>query len=113
MATPVDGFQAWLAQPQIADAKLPPEQRPVLRAAFALRQRCGCDYYSSRWLSHFPLRPDTGLMLAQLACLRGVSRPTASRQQGCSSIEAVQAAPHRMAGRPYVKLLPRYAGPVA
>ncbi len=113
MATPVDGFQAWLAQAQIAEAKLAPEQRAVLRAAFAFRQRCGRDYYSTRLLSHFLLHADTGLKVAQLARLLGVSRPTASRQQGCSSKEAVQAAHHRMAGRPYGKLLPRYAGPVA
>src|SRR5262249_57587183 len=42
-----------------------------------------------------------------------LSRPTASRQQRLSSKEAVQAAQHRMAGRPHGKLLPRYAGPVA
>src|SRR5262249_21435721 len=42
-----------------------------------------------------------------------LSRPTASRQQGLSSQEAVQAAQHRLAGRPHGKLLPRYAGPVA
>ena len=113
MATPVDGFQAWLAQAQIAEPKLAPEQRAVLRAAFAFQQRCGRDYYSTRLLSHFLLHADTGLKVAQLARLLGVSRPTASRQQGCSSKEAVQAAHHRMAGRPYGKLLPRYAGPVA
>src|SRR5262245_17763390 len=113
MATPVDGFQAWLAQAQIAEAKLAPEQRAVLRAAFAFRQRCGRDYYSTRLLSHFLLHADTGLKVAQLARLLRLSRPTASRQQGLSSKEAVQAAHHRMAGRPYGKLLPRYAGPVA
>ena len=43
----------------------------------------------------------------------GISRPTASRQQGVSSKEAIQAAHHRMAGRPHGKLLPRYAGPIA
>ena len=39
--------------------------------------------------------------------------PTASHQQGVSSKEAIQAAHHRMAGRPHGKLLPRYAGPIA
>src|SRR5262249_26891641 len=33
-------------------------------------------------------------------------------QQGMSSQEAVQQAHHRMDGRPYGKLLPRYAGPI-
>jgi hypothetical protein len=113
MAIPVDGFPAWLAHAQIAEAKLTPAQRAVLQAAFAFRQRCGPDYYSTRLLSHFLLHADTGLKVAQLARLLGVSRPTASRQQGLSSKEAVQAAQHRMAGRPYGKLLPRYAGAVA
>ena len=113
MATPVDGFPAWLAQAHLSDANLTPDQRGVLRAAFAFRQRCGRDYYSTRLLSHFLLHADTGLKVAQLARLLGVRRPTASRQQGCSSREAVQAAQHRMAGRPYGKLLPRYAGPLA
>jgi hypothetical protein len=113
MATPVDGFPTWLAQAQIAEAKLTPAQRAVLQAAFAFRQRCGQDYYSTRLLSHFLLHADTGLKVAQLARLLRLSRPTASRQQGLSSKEAVQAAQHRMAGRAYGKLLPRYAGPVA
>jgi transposase len=113
MATTVDGFPAWLAQAQIAEAKLTPDQRGVLRAAFAFQQQCGRDYYSTRVLTHFLLHAGTGLKVAQLARLLGVSRPTASRQQACSSREAVQAAHHRMAGRPYGKLLPRYAGPLA
>ena len=113
MATPVDGFPAWLAQAQIPEAKLTPAQRGVLQAAFAFRQRCGQDYYSTRLLSHFLLHADTGLKVAQLARLLRLSRPTASRQQGLSSKEAVQAAQHRLAGRPHGKLLPRYAGPVA
>jgi hypothetical protein len=113
MATAVDGFSAWLAQAHASEAKLSPEQRGVLRAAFAFQQRCGRDYYSTRLLSHFLLHADTGLKVAHIARLLGVSRPTASRQQGLSSKEAVQTAHHRMAGRPYGKLLPRYAGPIA
>jgi hypothetical protein len=113
MTTPVDGFPAWLAQAHIPLTKLTSDQLGVLRAAFAFRQRCGRDYYSTRLLSHFLLHADTGLKVAQLARLLHLSRPTASRQQGVSSKEAVQAAHHRMAGRPYGKLLPRYAGPIA
>jgi hypothetical protein len=113
MATPVDGLAAWLTQAQICEAKLSAPQRGVLQAAFAFRQRCGHDYYSTRLLSHFLLHADTGLKVAQIARLLRLSRPTASRQQGLSSKEAVQAAGHRMAGRPYGKLLPRYAGPIA
>jgi transposase len=103
----------WLSQAQIAEDRLTAEQRGLLQAAFAFRQRCGDDYYSSRLLSHFLLHCDGGLKVAQIARLVGVSRPTASRQQGISSKEAVQAAHHRMAGRPHGKLLPRYAGPIA
>jgi hypothetical protein len=45
--------------------------------------------------------------------LVGISRPTASHQQGVSSKEAIQAAHHRMSGRAHGKLLPRYAGAIA
>lgn len=106
-------FVLWLSQAQIPEDRLTAEQRGVLQAAFAFRQRCGQDYYSNRLLSHFLLHCDSGLKVAQIARLLGVSRPTASRQQGVSSKEAVQAAHHRMAGRPHGKLLPRYAGPIA
>ena len=43
----------------------------------------------------------------------GIDRTTASRQKGLSSKQAIQAAHHRMDGRPYGKLLPRYVGPIA
>src|SRR5579864_405749 len=103
----------WLAQAQIAAHRLTAEQRGLLQAAFVFRQRCGADYYSSRLLSHFLLHCDSGLKVAQIARLVGISRPTASHQQGVSSKEAIQAAHHRMAGRAHGKLLPRYAGPIA
>jgi transposase len=106
-------FALWLSQAQIAEGRLTSEQRGLLQAAFAFRQRCGTDYYSSRLLSHFLLHCDAGLKVAQIARLVGISRPTASHQQGVSSKEAIQAAQHRMAGRPHGKLLPRYAGPIA
>jgi transposase len=113
MTTPNDTFGQWLSQAQITQERLTPEQRGLLLAAFAFRQRCGDDYYSNRLLSHFLLHCNAGLKVAQLARLVGISRPTASHQQGVSSKEAIQAAHHRMAGRPYGKLLPRYAGPIA
>jgi hypothetical protein len=106
-------FSQWLSQAQIAEERLTAEQRGLLQYAFAFRQRCGDDYYSSRLLSHFLLHCDCKLKVAQIARLVGISRPTASHQQGISSKEAVQAAHHRMAGRPHGKLLPRYAGPIA
>jgi transposase len=106
-------YAQWLANAQIADTRLTAEQRGLLQAAFAFRQRCGDDYYSNRLLSHFLLHCDAGLKVAQIARLVGISRPTASHQQGVSSKEALQAAHHRMAGRPHGKLLPRYAGSIA
>jgi hypothetical protein len=112
--TVTDGaFAQWLSQAQIAEERLTAEQRGVLQAAFAFRKDCGNDYYSNRLLSHFLLHSDCGLKVAQIARLVGISRPTASRQQGVSSKAAIQAAHHRMAGRPHGKLLPRYAGPIA
>jgi transposase len=106
-------FVQWLSHARIAEDRLTAEQRGLLRYAFAFRERCGDDYYSKRLLSHFLLHCDSGLKVAQIARLVGISRPTASHQQGVSSKEAIQAAHHRMAGRPHGKLLPRYAGPVA
>jgi hypothetical protein len=106
-------FTQWLSQAQIAEDRLAAEQRGLLQAAFAFQQRCGGDYYSRRLLSHFLLHSDSGLKVAQIARLVGVSRSTASHQQGVSSKEAIQAAHHRLTGRPHGKLLPRYAGPIA
>src|SRR6266849_4677705 len=113
MAATNDPCAQWLCQAQIAEHRLTAEQRGLLQAACAFRQRCGDDYYSRRLLSHFLLHCQSGLKVAQIARLVGVSRPTASHQQGVSSKQALQAAHHRMAGRPHGKLLPRYAGPIA
>src|SRR6478736_5900718 len=113
MSTTDGAFPQWLLQAQITEDRLTAEQRGLLQFAFAFRERCGDDYYSGRLLGHFLLHCDSGLKVAQIARLLGISRPTASHQQGVSSKEAIQAAHHRMAGRPYGKLLPRYAGPIA
>jgi len=112
--TATDGtYTQWLSQAQLAEERLTAEQHALLQAAWAFRQRCGDDYYSNRLLSHFLLHCNSGLKIAQIARLVGISRPTASHQQGVSSKEAIQAAHHRMAGRAHGKLLPRYAGPIA
>src|SRR5436305_943853 len=113
MAVATDDFKAWIEQADIPASRLTQELEAVLQAAFRFRQQQGTDYYSTRLLSHFLLHCGTGLKVAQLARLAGVSRPTASRQQALSSKEAIQQAHHRMDGRPYGKLLPRYAGPIA
>jgi hypothetical protein len=112
MAAATATFSAWLDQARIAEHRLTPDQCGALRAAFAFRQSRGTDSYSTRLLTHFLLHCGSGLKVAQLARLAGVSRPTASQQQGMSSKEAVRQAHHRMDGRPYGKLLPRYAGPI-
>src|ERR1700681_3089352 len=106
-------FAQWLSQARIAAQRLTAEHRRLLQGAFAFRQHCGQDYYSMRLLNHFLLHCNCGLKVAAIARLVGISRPTASRQQGVSSKEAVQAAHHRMAGRSHGKLLPRYAVPIA
>ena len=113
MAVATDTFAAWLDQASIAEQRLTAEQRGVLQAAFRFRQAQGHDYFATRLLGHFLLHADTGLKVAQLARLLGISRPTASRQQYLSAKEAIQQAHHRLDGRPYGKLLPRYAGPIA
>lgn len=106
-------FADWLVQAHLVADRLTAEQRGVLQAAWTFRQRCGTDYYSQRLLSHFLLHAHTGLKVAHIARLVGFSRPTASKQQGLSSKEAIQAAQHRLAGRSHGKLLPRFAGPIA
>ncbi len=113
MATEGQTFDQWLKNAEVPRHALSPQQLAVLQAAFGFLQRCGCDYYSLRMLSHFLLNCDAGLKVAQVARLVNVSRQTASRQQKLSSKEVVQSAHNRMAGRPYGKLLPRYAGPIA
>src|SRR3954453_2953316 len=113
MTTTAGTYAQWLSNAQLAPERLTPEQHGLLQAAFAFRQRCGGNYYSNRLLSHFLLHCNCGLKVAQIARLVGISRPTASHQQGVSSKEAIQAAHHRMAGRPHGKLLPRYVGPIA
>jgi transposase len=113
MATPTDTLAAWLSQAQLSEDTLTPARRGLLHAAFQFAQRCGRDYYSTRLLGHFLLHCGAGLKVAQVARLLGVNRSTASKQQGLSSKEVIQAAHHRMAGRPHGKLLPRYAGPIA
>ncbi len=113
MATDVPTFDQWLRGAKIDRQKLSPDQIALLEASFRFVQRCGGDYYSRRVLSHFLLHCHSGLKVAEIARILGISRSTASEQQNVSSKEMVQAAHHRMAGRPHGKLLPRYAGPIA
>jgi len=113
MANHAETFSGWLAQAQVPEARLNPDQRALLHAVFRFRQAQGTDYYSTRLLSHFLLHCDCRLKVAAVARLLNLSRPTASRQQGLSAKQTIRQAHHRMDGRPYGKLLPRYAGAVA
>jgi hypothetical protein len=113
MVPVTDPFTDWLTHACIPAHRLTPAQRAVLHAAWHFRQHCGADYYSTRVLSHFLLHSGCGLHVAQIARLLDIDRTTASRQQGLSSKQLIQAAHHRLDGRPYGKLLPRYAGPIA
>jgi hypothetical protein len=106
-------FATWLAQADIPQSRLTPQVLTLLQAVFSFRQRQGFDYFSTRLLSHFLLNCDCGLKVAHVARLVGISRPTASGQQGLSSKQAIQQAHHRLDGRPYGKLLPRYTGAIA
>jgi hypothetical protein len=113
MADATADFASWLAQADIPQSRLTAEVVALLGAVFRFRQQQGTDYFSTRLLGHFLLHAGTGLKLAQIARLLGISRPTASRQQNLSSKQAIQQAHRRLDGRPYGKLLPRYAGAIA
>jgi transposase len=113
MAVATADFAAWLGQADIPRRRLTPQVDALLRAAFRFRQRQGGDYYSTRLLGHFLLHCDSGLKVAQVARLLGISRPTASAQQGIPSKEVIRRTHHRLRGRPYGKLLPRFAGAIA
>src|SRR5215207_681639 len=113
MAVATEDFTTWLAQAEIPQQRLTPEVQSLLQAVYRFRQAQGADYFSTRLLSHFLLHCQCGLKVAQVARLLGLGRQAASGHQGLSSKEAIAQAHHRLNGRPYGKLLPRYAGPIA
>jgi hypothetical protein len=113
MAVALDDFTAWIEQADIPASYRTTELDALLAAVFRFRQQQGADYYSSRLLSHFLLHANTGLKVAHIARLLGISRPNASKQQKLSSKQVIIAAHHRLDGRPHGKLLPRFAGPIA
>jgi len=113
MATQGAAFAQWLQDSAVVEDALTAAQQTVLQAAWHFLNHRGRDYFSVRLLSHVLLQAGTGLKVAQLARLLGISRSAAAAQQGLSSKEVVQAAHHRLAGRAHGKLLPRYAGPIA
>jgi len=113
MALEGQTFEQWLDEAKIPQTKRSLQQLAVLQATFVFLQQAGRDYASRRIVAHFLLHCQLGLKLAQVARLVGVTRPTASRQNNLSSQQVVREIQHRMSGRPYGKLLPRYAGPIA
>ena len=113
MTADADPFVTWLEQAGISPQRLTPQQNALLYAAFAFRHNQGDDYYANRLLGHFLLHCHSGLKVAHIARLVGCSRQTASQQQALSAKDAIRQARHRMDGRPYGKLLPRFAGPIA
>jgi hypothetical protein len=113
MVTEGQTLEEWLEGARLPQRRLSLEQLAVLRAAFEFLQHCGRDYASLRIMAHFLLHCQLGLKLAQVARLVGFTRPTAWRQKKLSSREVIREVQHRLSGRPYGKLLPRYAGPIA
>ena len=113
MAKDGEAFEQWIEQAKIPQRLQSPKHLAVLQAAFAFLQHTGDDYASQRMVAHFLLHCQLDWKIAQVARLVGVTRPTASRQNQLSSRQVVREIQHRLAGRPYGKLLPRYAGPVA
>jgi len=113
MAKDGEPFEQWLDERKVSRRFRGPQQLPVLQAVFAFLQHAGDDYSSRRIVAHFLLNCQLGLKLAQVARLVGVTRPTASRQNSLSSRQVVREIQHRLSGRPYGKLLPRFAGPIA
>jgi hypothetical protein len=107
------GFASWVDKADIPHCRLTAEVEVLLQAVFRFRQLQGSDYFSTRLLCHFLLHCGCGLKVAQIARLLGISRPTASTQQGMSSKEVICQAHQRLRGRPYGKLLPRFAGAIA
>ena len=113
MAKEGQTFEQWLDEAKIPRTKRSPRQLAVLQASFVFLQRAGRDYASRRIVAHFLLHCQLELKLAQVARLVGVTRPTASRQNKLSSRQVVREIQQRISGRPYGKLLPRFAGPIA
>jgi hypothetical protein len=113
MATDGESLDQWIDQAKIPRRLRSPKHVAVLQAAFAFLQHTGNDYASKRIVGHFLLHCQLDWKIAQIARLVGVTRPTASRQKQLSSRQVVREIQHRLSGRPFGKLLPRNAGPVA
>ena len=110
MVDATNTFFAWLAA-QSAKAATPTNAR--FAAVYRFRQRqaptttppaCSAIFCSTA-------TPDSRSQHSP-ACSASAGPPLRT-SKATSSKEAIQAAHHRLAGRPHGKLLPRYAGPIA
>jgi transposase len=113
MATEGQTFDQWLCGAKVDPERLSDQQRSVLQAAFQFLQRSKRDYSSSRIASHFLLHCGAGFEVTQVARLVGISTRSAFRHRKLSAKQVGQQIHHHFSGRPYGKLLPRHAGPIA
>lgn len=113
MATEGQTFEQWLEAAEVSPKRLSDQQEDVLKAAFQFLEQGNRDYASMRIVGYFLLRCHLGLEVTQIARLVGISARSAFRHRNLSSTQVVQQIQHRMNGRPYGKLLPRHAGPIA
>jgi hypothetical protein len=106
-------FEGWLEAAGVSSKRLNEQQLGILQGAFSFLEECGGDFATQRILAHFLLHCHSGLKIAQIGRLVGLSRQVTSRQRKLSSRQVIQEVHHRFSGRPYGKLLPRYAGSIA
>jgi hypothetical protein len=113
MATEGHTFEQWLREARVSPTRLSDQQRAVLHAAFQFLQQGEGGYSTSRIASHFLLHCGLGLDIAQVARLVGISPRSAFRHRDLSAKQVGQQIHDHFRGRPYGKLLPRHAGPIA
>jgi hypothetical protein len=106
-------FEEWLRDAKVPREDLSDQHRTVLEAVFHFLQQGEGDYSSCRLAGYFLLHCKVELQVAQIARLVGISRRSAFRHRKLSATEVVQQIQHHFSGRPYGKLLPRHAGPIA
>lgn len=112
---PTEGhpFEQWLRAAKVPPEQLNDHQRAVLNATFRFLQEGEGDYSTSRIASHFLLHCGVDLEVTQIARLVGISPRSAFRHRKLSATQVAQQIQHHFSGRPYGKLLPRHAGPIA
>jgi len=113
MAREGQTFEEWLQAAEVSADRLNDEQETLLHGVFRFLQKSRGDYASARIAGYFLLRCDSGLKVAQVARLVGISDRSAFRHRQLSSAEVVRQIQNRLSGRPYGKLLPRHAGSIA